>query len=153
MMNINSEKNLASKKKIPLLLVIITVSALIIGLFYFLVLPKIKSRNVKGAKDTSEYVGVFLTNTQVYFGKIKKEDPSYIILTDVFFVAKKPKVAGEQATESAYSINPLINDPIGPADEIKLNRVNISTIQPLRNNSVVVQRIKLYKEQTARDTE
>lgn len=151
MINMNPEKSLSDKKGVALPIVVIVIVVLLIGLFYFLVLPRIKGGNTKGAKDTSEYVGVFLTNTQVYFGKIKKEDPSYIILNDVFFVAKKPKVAGQEATESAYSINPLINDPIGPSDEIRLNRVNISTIQPLRNDSVIVQRIKLFKDQKSKE--
>lgn len=131
---------------------VVGIVAVLAAAFYFFVYPKIKSQKQKAGEKPSEYVAVYLLNAQAYFGKIKSEDDKYLTLEEVFFVSKTPKpkkTTGEEATQSAesnFSITPLKRDPTGPVGEIKISRDNIVTIQPLREDSIVVQRIKSYLE-------
>ncbi|MBU2028949.1 hypothetical protein KJ761_03630 [Patescibacteria group bacterium] len=101
------------------------------------------------AVDSSKYQAVFLTNGQVYFGKVANEKASYVSLNDVYYlVLKKPlqnqQQEGEQAQEQAkpeYSLVKLGKEMHGPTS-MSINKDQILFIENLADDSKVVSTIK-----------
>ncbi len=109
----------------------------------------------------SGYVAVFLTNNQVYFGKLSNLDGQYATLSDVYYLrvqrslsegldASNVKVEDKKAQSAAQAKNDLtlikLGDELhGPTDEIKLNRDHILLIEDLKEDSKVVKAIEQFK--------
>ncbi|MEK7653292.1 MAG: hypothetical protein AAB358_02345 [Patescibacteria group bacterium] len=103
-----------------------------------------------GAKS---WQAVFLTNGQVYFGKIIKETPSKLVLVDIYYlqVVNKPLQTSDQSqnantnqSQQDLSLIKLGNEIHGPADEMVINRDQVLLTEKLRNDSKVVQSINKY---------
>jgi len=139
------------------LIVVAAVILVIGGGYYFL--------RGRGTSITSgEYHAVFLTNDQVYFGKITKSDSVEVVLKDVFYLLirqpgqvqpQNPEATpGAQAQQPRYELRHLGDgEAHGPVDEMAVNRTQILFIEPLREDGMVVQGIQQYKEQKAGQTQ
>jgi len=108
--------------------------------------------------DSGEYHAVFLTNDQVYFGKIAKSTSDEVVLEDVFYLLiRQPgqvqpqdpeSTPGAQPQQPRYELRHLGDgEAHGPMDEMSINRDQILFIEPLREDGMVVQGIQRYKEQ------
>lgn len=86
-----------------------------------------------GAKiDKDAYQAVFLTNQQVYFGKLSQIDSDYLKLTDIYYpqvsqsiqeVEDDPETeVDESATQPEISLRKLGNELYGPQDEMYISR-------------------------------
>ena len=133
------------------LIVVAAVIFVIGGGYYFL---KVRG----GGIASGEYHAVFLTNDQVYFGKIAKSDSTEVVLKDVFYLlirqptqvqAQDPEATpGAQAQQPRYELRHLGDgEAHGPLDEMSINRAQILFIEPLREDGMVVKGIQQYKEQ------
>lgn len=101
--------------------------------------------------DSSKYQAVFLTNGQVYFGKVSNEKSSYVSLSDVYYlVLKKPlqnqKTEGEDQTaqdqsKPEYSLVKLGKEIHGPTS-MSINKDQIIFIENLADDSKVASTIK-----------
>ena len=140
------------KKLIPGFLV----AATLIGAsyWYFLVRP---------ASVGAGYQAVFLSNGQVYFGKLANPNSNYPVLTDVYYlVVTRPlqQAAGGEAAEEGevvvegeggeeavdlrpkYTLIKLGGELHGPTDELRINRRHILFIEDLKDDSRLVTKIK-----------
>jgi hypothetical protein len=122
--------------------------AVIVGLaVLWLVYTKIngsESREVNGDK----YQAVFLTNNQVYFGKITDLNNEYIVLTDVFYI-ETPSQSQASATQSNqnYTLRKLGTSELhSPEDKMVINREQVTFWENLKDSSQVVTKIKEYKK-------
>lgn len=153
---------------------------LVIG---FLVLkPKINLPNIKlpisflssseGGK-TSGYQAVFLSNGQVYFGRLSGFNSTSPVLKDVYYLrvgtVLEPGQAGKSAevsveseknqkgektkeatpaaaTRTTLTLIKLGQEIHGPQDEISLNKDQILFVENLRIDSKVVDAIKKYQQ-------
>lgn len=116
---------------------------------------KAKSREEKVSSiGSSGYQAVFLTNGQVYFGKLAKKEADYPILTDVYYLRlrqplQEQEKKGEEEEAASLQQNltliKLGNELHGPSDEITLNKDHILFIEDLREDSRIVKAIKEYE--------
>ncbi len=145
-----------NKKLLPLV-VVAAIILVIGGGYYFL-------RGRGGGIASGEYHAVFLTNDQVYFGKIAKSDSTEVVLKDVFYLlirqptevqAQNPEATpGAQGQQPRYELRHLGDgEAHGPMDEMSINRAQILFIEPLRDDGMVVKGIQQYKEQKAQPQE
>ena len=102
--------------------------------------------------DSDRWKAVFLTNGQVYFGKIKDETSDPVIITDIYYLKVSRPLqqisAGEELIKfdkPEISLVKLGNELHGPEDEMRINRQHILFIETLKPDSKVVTAIKNFK--------
>lgn len=106
-------------------------------------------KNAESRQINSErYQAVFLTNNQVYFGKITGFDSKSVILTDVFYI-ETPNQGQNNTTQSNtnYTLRKLGTTELhAPEDKMVINREQLVFWENLKDSSQVVTRIKEYKQ-------
>lgn len=122
------------------LLLIAVVSVVVIGFIYVY-------ENYLTGNNSDTYSAVFLSNGQVYFGKIKENNSKEIILDNVFYLQSNNQsaVSGQSIQGSQFTLVKLGNELHGPTDELFINKQNVLFYEYLRSDSQVVQSIKNYK--------
>jgi hypothetical protein len=106
----------------------------------FLVHPS--SRDIK----SKQYQAMFLTNGQVYFGKISGLDNSYVRLTDIYYLQTQPAQpnSGSSTTQSQQNLTlaKLGGELHGPEDNMYVAKNQILFWENLKDGGKVVQAIK-----------
>lgn len=137
------------KKKIGIIILVVVLLALIGGAAYFW-RAKVNLTNVK-------YQAVFLTNGQVYFGKLSHRNGSYVQLTNIYYLQLRDPLQSQQNGDQAQPATTTQNKQSdltlvklgkelhGPADIMQINRDQILFIEELTNDSKVVAAIKDYQ--------
>lgn len=144
---VKSPHSLIVKTLIILIIVIILGIIGFIGYRYFIT-GSFKAAFTFGQSDNSDYSAVFLTNSQVYFGKISNINSKYVKLTDIYYFQVQQKLQpkeGEQATPDV-SLVKLGNELHGPKDEMYINRDQVLFFENMKKDSKVVDAIMRYKE-------
>lgn len=101
----------------------------------------------------SDFQAVFLTNGQVYFGKVGSVRPDFINLTDIYYLqavnvedtsalGQPPDVQAQP--EQRLTLIKLGNEIHGPLDSMLINREHVIIIEDLKSDSRVVQAINDY---------
>lgn len=110
-----------------------------------LILPRLLGGMSKG------YQAVFLTNNQVYFGKVQSRGFNFITLSDIYYIQvtqdlQSQSATGSQAAGTQASINlvKLGSELHGPQNSMKINRDHILFIEDLKPDSQVVTAIENY---------
>jgi len=134
---------------------------LIIALLYFTVLIVFAGMIKMGALNASfltgvksfsggSYEAVFLTNGQVYFGKVSSLLSSYIKLADIYYLIQKQPLQAQDANAEAqqpeFTLIKLGGELHGPKDEMTINRNQILFIEELKADSKVVTAIVASKK-------
>ena len=99
---------------------------------------------VKGKK----YQAVFLTNGQVYFGKVSKVDNSYVKLNDIFYLQVQQQVQpkdDKQTQQPQVSLAKLGGELHGPEDVMYISRQQVLFWENLKDDGKVTNAIKEYK--------
>jgi len=123
-----------------LLLVVIAVAA---GFFWM------KQTTLSGFQE--DWQAVFLTNGQVYFGQVKKQNKVELVLNEIYYLqVTRPlqqTAEGEQQANSQgeLSLVKLGNELHGPTDAMIVNRDHVLFVEDLKEDSKVVQAISSYK--------
>ncbi len=145
-----------SSKKMPWLkgLITLIIVLLIIGGGIYLV------ANYTGIGGTligtgnitkSDWQAVFLSNGQVYFGKVNSIGKDFVILEDIYYlqvvsmqdtIAQPPDV--QTQPEQRLTLIKLGNEIHGPTDEMIINRDHVVLIEDLKDTSKVVIAINDY---------
>lgn len=108
-----------------------------------------------GATFSADWQAVFLTNGQVYFGKVANVDRDNVNLEDIYYlqVVNQPlqrtqeEVAEEGVDlqqEQRLTLIKLGNELHGPTDAMVINRDHVILMEDLRDDSRVVQAIQDY---------
>jgi hypothetical protein len=109
------------------------------------------------AEKTSGYEAVFLTNGQVYFGKLSHAQDEYATLTDIYYLqvngqngqtgsAQQPAAGAAATDQSQLSLVKLGNELHGPVDSMQINRDQILFFEELKADGKVAQAIAEYKK-------
>jgi hypothetical protein len=124
------------------ILAVVAALIVVLGILYYL--------NVFSFSFFSKntYQAVFLTNGQVYFGKLYQPKSQYAILKNVFYLqiaqAPQPIKAGETPPANINLVK-LGGELHGPTDEMRINRDHILFVEDLKPDSRVVQAIEQFK--------
>jgi hypothetical protein len=97
-----------------------------------------------GQVKSSGYEAVFLTNGQVYFGKLSHPGDDYVQLDDIYYLQVGPQQgSGSTASTSPQSISlvKLGNELHGPVDQMHINRSQILFYEDLKSDGQVVKAI------------
>lgn len=104
--------------------------------------------NADSAIKAKQFQAVFLTNGQVYFGKVTKVDSSYVKVTDIYYLqvqqAVQPKDASA-ANNQQVSLAKLGGELHGPEDIMYISRQQVLFWENLKNDGKVAKAIADYK--------
>ncbi|MFZ5365022.1 MAG: hypothetical protein ACOZBH_02375 [Patescibacteria group bacterium] len=126
-----------SKVIMILILVVLIIAA---GALYFFVYRK--------GINKSDYQAIFLSNGQVYFGKVTNKNAGYVVMKDIYYLQLKQPL--QEQTEQQQNSPDLIliklgNELHGPMDRMEINRNHVLFIEDLKDDSKVVTAIMEYK--------
>ena len=136
---------------VTLLIIIVVVGAgiYLISSYTGISLPGGSSLDLK-----NEWQAVFLTNGQIYFGKVAKVSSDWVVLRNIYYlqVISQPlqrsqegeNPAAEAQPEQRLTLIKLGNEIHGPRDEMAIDRRQVILIEDLRNDGKVVQAINQY---------
>jgi len=144
--------------KAPWIILVVVVVLLVVGfLFRDKFMPKsdeaVDSKST-GMTKSSGYQAVFLTNGQVYFGKIANVGQDYVSLKDIYYLqVTQPPLQGSQQQGQAQpqqqpqiSLVKLGNELHGPQDEMHINREQILFYEDMKEDSKVTTAIREYQK-------
>jgi len=142
----NKSTDLAMKRLLMVLLIVLSVLGIAaILLKVFLVHPA--SHDIK----SKEYQALFLTNGQVYFGKLTHLDNNYVELTDIYYLqtqAAQPTTGSTSSTTTqsqSLSLAKLGNELHGPEDAMFVAKSQVLFWENLKDSGKVVQAIQSYQ--------
>lgn len=142
--------------------VVVVVSAIVViallGLVAWLLFMKNTGTAVvvSTALNKDEYQSVFLSNGQVYFGKLQNTDGDSLVLKDIYYLqvdsAIQPSSGDESAvstkTESSDSSNvqliKLGNELHGPEDQMQITKSQVLFWENLKKDGKVTKAIDSY---------
>jgi len=101
--------------------------------------------------DFSKYQAVFLSNGQVYFGKVTDANQQTLVLEDIYYLrtagSLQTSVEQPAATTEAdnFSLVKLGNEIHGPEDKMSINLSQVLFVEDLKADSKVVEAIRAYE--------
>ncbi len=140
--------------KLPWVILVLVV--IVIAVLGFLFRDKLftKSQSPATSKN-STYQAIFLTNGQVYFGKLSNANGDYVTMKDIYYlqVVQQPPLQGSNqqdqaaaaAAQQQISLVKLGNELHGPMDEMHISRSQVLFYEDLKSDSQVVTAIDQYK--------
>jgi len=145
-----SVKNQTNKTKIVASVVFL---AVIILLFWSVNSLFFNNRNIvrlSNWADVTKYQAVFLSNGQVYFGKVADVNSQTLVLENIYYLRSNSALqTGEATTTSQLSDNfaliKLGNEIHGPQDKMSINLNQVLFTEDLKDSSKVVEAIKAYE--------
>jgi flagellar basal body-associated protein FliL len=149
-----------SSSKSWIILGVVVVVLIVVGVLFRDKLFGAKSSKVKGTVTSmanSGYQAIFLTNGQVYFGKITKMDSDYLTASDIYYLqVVQPPLQGsgqdaaaaqaQAAAQPQISLVKLGNELHGPEDEMHISRAQVLFYENLKEDGSVVKAIRSYQQ-------
>lgn len=142
------------KRKTILWVVIILVGALL-TLMVFNSLFSDSGKNfgrLSAWADLAKYQAVFLTNGQVYFGKVTDANSQTLVLEDIYYLRSAGNLQVSDAKDSIttpamdnFSLVKLGNELHGPEDKMSINLSQVLFTEDLKDDSKVVEAIRAYE--------
>lgn len=120
---------------------------IIVGtLFYF---SQSENFRITNPGTPGSYQAVFLTNGQVYFGRLSLQPGGYVVLTSIFYLQLTKDLQGQDSDQtqnenSNVTVVKLGNELHGPLDEMRINKDQILFYETLKSDSKVLQAINNY---------
>jgi hypothetical protein len=132
---------MADRRTIGIIIVALLIAAAVFyGLRYTGVVPG-------AGTATSGYQAVFLSNGQVYFGKVSSTTSSDLVLEDIYYLQVEGQIQPEQqgTQQPKLSLVKLGNELHGPQDKMIINRDHVLFWENLKDDGKVVSAIKDHK--------
>lgn len=159
---INGQPQMGSAQPMPVQggsrapwVVLVIVVVVVLAVLGFLFRDKL-GMGSKSETKLSGYQAVFLTNGQVYFGKVSDMRDKYVTLKDIYYLQvnqQEQLQSGQPATTPAQqpqlSLVKLGNELHGPDDIMQINRDQILFFEELKADGRVAQAIEEYKKNGA----
>jgi len=150
---VEDKRNPMNNKTPWVILGVVLVILLAIGIIFRDKLFNSGSRSgISGTSTSKEqpYQAVFLTNGQVYFGKITGPSGDYLTLKDIWYlqvVQPQQPIQGQQPNQQQQQTQPQISliklgqELHGPVDEMHISKAQILFYEDLKNDGQVVKTI------------
>lgn len=109
--------------------------------------------NADNAINTKEFQAVFLTNGQVYFGKLSDLNHKYVTLTDIYYLQVQTTDGSLQNASSSTSANSQVSlaklgsELHGPEDKMNIASDQVLFWENLKPSGKVSQAISKYQQQ------
>lgn len=104
------------------------------------------SGNESSHVSSNQYQAVFLTNNQVYFGKITELNKRFIVLEDVFYVETPSAENQTSGSNTNYTLRKLGSTELhSPEDKMIINREQVTFWENLKDSGQVTTKINEYK--------
>jgi hypothetical protein len=140
----------SSKFSKPMMVVVAAVVVLLLVLGGWFAWSKMGGdAGVKGG----QYQAVFLTNGQVYFGKVSDINSGYVKVSDIYYLQVQQSVQPDDKSktsssndQSQVSLAKLGSELHGPEDTMYVSRQQVLFWENLKSDSKVVQAINSYKQ-------
>lgn len=134
------------------LITTISVVAVLLIIVYVLasftsVFSKVPLINNLAKKNTTGYHAVFLSNNQVYFGKLRNESSQYAVLEDVYYLRQSAN-SGDETQSGKLDLVKRGRELHGPDKSMRINRDHILFIEDVRPDSDVGRAIQKAKQLT-----
>lgn len=102
-------------------------------------------------KSKGEYQAVFLSNGQVYFGKLSGEGTGSPVLKDIYYLQVQQQVQPADDADKAsktpqVQLVKLGNEIHGPMDAMRISRTAILFVEDLKGDGKVVTAIKDFQK-------
>lgn len=136
----------AKTVRFELFIVVIGVTLLLVAVALWLATGNFSNAQTKQI-NTKEYQAVFLTNGQVYFGKIGTLNSKFVSLTHVFYIENQNSstTSTTTAANNNYTLRKLgVSELHAPEDKMVINSEQVSFWENLKDSSQVVTKIKEY---------
>ncbi len=93
------------------------------------------------------YTAFFLTNGQIYFGKISYKNKNEVMLKDAYYIQNTDNLteSASSTEKGRFEIVKSGSEIYGPNGDVYLNMENVSSYEYLREDSKVVQKINSIK--------
>ena len=133
---------------LALKIIILVLGILIFVFLGYLLFSWLGNRGGTDFDNKDAYQAVFLTNGQVYFSKVEKENKDFITLSDIYYLRVQQNLqpaANNQGDQPSISLVKLGNELHGPEDVMYVNMEHVLFIEPLKIDSNVVQAIRKDK--------
>lgn len=113
-----------------------------VALYAGLASPGSESKEI----NSKEYQAVFLSNGQVYFGKITDLNNKYLVLKSIFYIENNNNSSNTTQTQNSnYTLRKLGTTELhAPQDKMVINRDTITFWENLKDSSQVVTKINEY---------
>lgn len=124
--------------------VIAVAAIIVVGAVAKAVGPLRTERAIKG----KQYQALFLTNGQVYFGKLSGVTKDYVKLTDIYYLQVQQTVqpgSNDTNKQPQVSLAKLGSELHGPEDVMHISRDQVLFWENLKDDSKVVSAIKDHK--------
>lgn len=126
---------------------IVAIIAIVIIACGGLMLFRMQSSNL--AINKGEYQAVFLTNGQVYFGKLKSINNDYLVLDNIYYLQVQQSVQNGTTTtttdQNQAQLVKLGNELHGPEDQMQISSKQVLFWENLKTDGKVAQSIAKYK--------
>jgi hypothetical protein len=147
----------AGRSKLPwVILAVVVIVLVVLGVLFR---DKLFNKGGDAATDSgrsSGYQAVFLTNGQVYFGKLSGPAGQYATLEDIYYLqVTQPPLQGSQSQAAAQqqpqaqpqlSLVKLGQELHGPVDSMQINRDQILFFEDIKENGKVMEAIRQYQK-------
>ena len=99
--------------------------------------------------NTKEYQAIFLTNGQVYFGKVGTINHDYLTITNIFYLQSNSSTSSTSSPQPSTNNNLTlvklgVNELHAPEDKMVINQSQVSFWENLKSSSKVVTAIGQY---------
>jgi hypothetical protein len=133
-----------------LLIVVVAIAGVLLIVIYLLLsftnlLSSVPLIGNLAKKNMEGYHAVFLSNNQVYFGKLRNEGSQYAVLEDVYYLRQTANL-GDENQAGQLDLVKRGRELHGPENIMKINRDHILFIENVRVDSAVGQAIQRAKQ-------
>ena len=149
----NMARSLASGDKSNFLSTALVVLLLITSILAsaYLVSRLAATTSTSGAVNGKQYQALFLSNGQVYFGRLSGVDKSYVKLKDIYYLQVQQQVQpGQQQQNNQQqpnvSLAKLGGELHGPEDTMYVSRDQVLFWENLKTDGKVAKAIEDYKK-------
>ncbi|USN95565.1 MAG: hypothetical protein H6793_00125 [Candidatus Nomurabacteria bacterium] len=142
-------KQTKANKKYRWIVVALLVLLLIIGCIVasYLMLFKKKTDTHLVGVNSDQYQALFLTNGQVYFGKLSQLDKETIKINNIFYLqVQQPVQPKDDKQQNETQLIKLGEELHGPNDEMFVNRSQVLFWENIKDNGKVGEAIKSYNK-------
>jgi len=134
--------------RVALVVMLFSLAIVTIAVAFLLHKGTLNEGNFVSEKKTQ---AVFLTNGQVYFGKVAAVNSQYLDLQDIYYLNTQSQSSQDNTDKTAeptnFSLVKLGCELHGPADQMIINRDQVSFWENLKDDGQVAKAIAQFKQQ------